>query len=67
MAMDRDLARRGTLHVSESSDHDVGHDRCPEITAQIASHAWLKHGPNGTPSRPELEADSPPQQPQEAH
>ncbi len=39
MAMDRDLARRGTLHVSESSDHDVGHDRCTEITALIASYA----------------------------
>ena len=28
-----------TLHVGESSDHDIGHDRTDEITAVLAAHA----------------------------
>jgi pimeloyl-ACP methyl ester carboxylesterase len=27
-----------TLHVSDSSDHDVGRDRCAEIVSVLASH-----------------------------
>ena len=27
-----------TLHISESSDHDIGHDRSDEITSVIAAH-----------------------------
>jgi pimeloyl-ACP methyl ester carboxylesterase len=41
IAMARSLARElpdATLHVSDSSDHDVGHDRSDEITSVIASH-----------------------------
>lgn len=28
-----------TLHVGESADHDIGHDRTDEITAVLAAHA----------------------------
>jgi pimeloyl-ACP methyl ester carboxylesterase len=27
-----------TLHISESSDHDIGHDRSDEIASVIAAH-----------------------------
>ena len=40
IAIARRLARElpdATLHVSESSDHDIGHDRSDEITSVIAS------------------------------
>jgi pimeloyl-ACP methyl ester carboxylesterase len=40
IANSRQLARElpdSTLHVSEPSDHDVGHDRSDEITSVIAS------------------------------
>ena len=40
IAIARRLARElpdATLHVSDSSDHDVGHDRSDEITSVIAS------------------------------
>ena len=42
IAMARSLARElpdATLHVSDSSDHDVGHDRSDEIMSVIASCA----------------------------
>jgi len=41
IAIARRLARElpdATLHVSDSSDHDVGHDRSGEIMSVIASH-----------------------------
>jgi len=40
IATSRHLARElpdATLHTSDSSDHDVGHDRSDEITSLIAS------------------------------
>ena len=40
IAIARRLARElpdATLHVSESSEHDVGHDRSDEIMSVIAS------------------------------
>ncbi len=40
IAIARNIARElpdATLHVSDSSDHDVGHDRSDEITSVIAS------------------------------
>jgi pimeloyl-ACP methyl ester carboxylesterase len=42
IASSRRLARElpdATLHVSDSSDHDVGHDRGDEITSVLASYA----------------------------
>ena len=41
IANSRHLAREladATLHVSDSSDHDIGHDRGSEITSVIASY-----------------------------
>jgi pimeloyl-ACP methyl ester carboxylesterase len=41
IAFARRLARglpNATLHVSDSSAHDVGHDRCGEIMSVLASH-----------------------------
>jgi pimeloyl-ACP methyl ester carboxylesterase len=42
IAMARNLARElpdATLHVSDTSGHDVGHDRSGEIMSVIVSHA----------------------------
>jgi pimeloyl-ACP methyl ester carboxylesterase len=42
VAHSRHLARElpdATLHLSDSSDHDIGHDRGAEITSVIASYA----------------------------
>jgi pimeloyl-ACP methyl ester carboxylesterase len=42
IASSRRLARElpeATLHVSDSSDHNVGHDRGGEITSVLASYA----------------------------
>lgn len=33
-----------TLHVSDSSDHDIGHDRSDEITSVIASCVKMSAG-----------------------